>query len=434
MGIASFLSLLPIIQLIVPISNPDQYLKGHFFASSLAWIGFLRFFRITTIFHFVRLRNSIGPNVQPFDTTIAFQLNEISFQVSKLVVSIAVFVFLATGTVFALTVYDANAYELYHHPMTWGDCLYFVLVTVTTVGYGDIIPVSTSARILTILIIVIGFGTIPVQAAALVHTITSKPAYIGSFTKPHNAQHICLCGIVDYELLSRFLTELYDPTHAPSSVGQNLVVAILSPTKPTDAVSLLLRLSVYKSRVHYFIGSSKSFADLHRIQLESSTAVYVIADSVTRSLRGEEDSVFLSAIAITKYLRQTCGPKRNHFLLSQDVQQSCCLGTDLLPRRICNRIAVVVKCMLGLVGSPGDAYSSPEVSVSDNYPMKTDTLGRASNGLHPRTVVKLTSAARSRPVLESAGIDVVLSLQVCMTFFDRLHYHKHPMILQTLTN
>jgi Na+(H+)/acetate symporter ActP len=42
----------------------------------------------------------------------------------------------------------------------WIDCLYFSVVTLTTVGYGDFAPVTTWGKIFTILYIIIGLGII----------------------------------------------------------------------------------------------------------------------------------------------------------------------------------------------------------------------------------------------------------------------------------
>ena len=42
----------------------------------------------------------------------------------------------------------------------WIDCLYFSIVTLTTVGYGDIAPTTNSGKIFTIFYIIIGLGVI----------------------------------------------------------------------------------------------------------------------------------------------------------------------------------------------------------------------------------------------------------------------------------
>jgi len=45
--------------------------------------------------------------------------------------------------------------------------LYWTMVTITTVGYGDIVPITPLERIITILVIIIGSGIFAVYSSAL---------------------------------------------------------------------------------------------------------------------------------------------------------------------------------------------------------------------------------------------------------------------------
>ena len=43
---------------------------------------------------------------------------------------------------------------------SWIDCVYFSVVTLTTVGYGDFAPVTTGGKLFTIFYILVGIGLI----------------------------------------------------------------------------------------------------------------------------------------------------------------------------------------------------------------------------------------------------------------------------------
>ncbi len=57
---------------------------------------------------------------------------------------------IATGTVF----------YRYFMPLKWLDAIYFSVITITTVGYGDIHPTNDITKIFTIFYVLIGVGII----------------------------------------------------------------------------------------------------------------------------------------------------------------------------------------------------------------------------------------------------------------------------------
>jgi len=58
--------------------------------------------------------------------------------------------------------------EFTGEPLTWGDAVYFVIVTIATVGYGDFTPTTARARWFALSIIVFGTGAFTVAIGTLV--------------------------------------------------------------------------------------------------------------------------------------------------------------------------------------------------------------------------------------------------------------------------
>jgi len=71
---------------------------------------------------------------------------------------------IATGTVF------------YHFfmPLRWIDALYFSVITITTVGYGDIHPTNDITKIFTIFYVLIGVGIIAASLNILVRIAAQR--------------------------------------------------------------------------------------------------------------------------------------------------------------------------------------------------------------------------------------------------------------------
>ncbi|MGQ4555555.1 NAD-binding protein [Halobellus sp. GM3] len=51
---------------------------------------------------------------------------------------------------------------------TWGDAFYYVVVTIATVGYGDITPLTTEAKLFSLSVILLGTGAFTVAVGALI--------------------------------------------------------------------------------------------------------------------------------------------------------------------------------------------------------------------------------------------------------------------------
>ena len=71
---------------------------------------------------------------------------------------------IATGTVF------------YHYfmPLKWVDAVYFSVITITTVGYGDIHPTNDITKIFTIFYVLIGVGIIAASLNIIVRTAAQR--------------------------------------------------------------------------------------------------------------------------------------------------------------------------------------------------------------------------------------------------------------------
>ena len=80
-------------------------------------------------------------------------------------------------TLFAIVfIYSGAIYQV-EHPIapeifaSFLDAMYFAIVTMTTVGYGDVTPVSEAGRTLTVMMILTGIALIPSQVGSLIQNI-----------------------------------------------------------------------------------------------------------------------------------------------------------------------------------------------------------------------------------------------------------------------
>lgn len=158
--------------------------------------GFLKVFRVFRIFRFLRFTDS-----REF---IWGKISGTDLQIMKLVTIIFAVFFVSAGFFHEVEV-DNNP-----NIDTFRDSLYYTVVTLTTVGFGDITPVTDIGRWITIASIMTGIIVIPWQASRIVKAWNSqdkmeiKCPECGLKYHDKDASHCKACGhVIDQEYDSR---------------------------------------------------------------------------------------------------------------------------------------------------------------------------------------------------------------------------------------
>lgn len=154
-------------------------------------LGFLRAARLVRVLRFYRFTR----DEEFFFGTVEAQ----TLRVGELLLTILVLLF-ATSGLFYSAEHVANA-----GVSTFGDAFYYTVVSLTTVGFGDITPVTTGGRWVTVSAILAGILLIPWQAGRIVREWTTRDridvACPNCGLKSHDADasHCKACGHVIYQ-------------------------------------------------------------------------------------------------------------------------------------------------------------------------------------------------------------------------------------------
>ncbi len=147
---------------------------------SLHNLRFLRGFKVLRILRFFRLLES--------EDFFFGHISRIKLQTIKTIFSIVTILFIAAGFI-----HYAEASSKLSQIKSFGDALYFSVITLSTVGYGDLIPITDLGRFVTVVMISFGAIIIPVQAGILINMLIKNSL--------NNKEVICKkCGLSKHDL------------------------------------------------------------------------------------------------------------------------------------------------------------------------------------------------------------------------------------------
>ncbi len=179
-NIYSIIDLIAILPVLILFVSPSL---------SFGWLRILRLFRV---FRFLRFTSD--PNF--FFGTITWHL----LKVIRLIMTILMIFFIASGLFwFAESPYNEGV-------KTFADAFYFTVIALTTVGFGDITPITDTGKWVTVLSIISGIVLIPWQVSQIAkewiilsgkHDVVCKKCGLRYHDK--DATHCKACGNLIYQ-------------------------------------------------------------------------------------------------------------------------------------------------------------------------------------------------------------------------------------------
>ncbi|OBZ91782.1 Potassium channel subfamily T member 1 [Choanephora cucurbitarum] len=182
------------------------------------------------------------------------------------------------GTLVALLYNGMSAFQ--YCEVTFGDInysildsLYVVMVTLSTVGYGDITPHTEGSRIVMMLLIVISLAVLPNLLADVLNTLRKRNDWGGHV--PDSAKpFILLVGSFRPEQVTEILDGFLNTEHTEP----HLNVVFLDTNRPNEELKFLERNSMWGHRIQFIHGSVLDEQTLKRVQARSASAIFTLSD------------------------------------------------------------------------------------------------------------------------------------------------------------
>jgi potassium large conductance calcium-activated channel subfamily M alpha protein 1 len=153
------------------------------------------------------------------------------------------------------------------------DIVYFSIVTIGTLGYGDIVPNNKLSKVVVFLEIILVLILLPSSTNKLLDALNARSIYNNQMYDSQKKKHIMLLGFFNGETLKHFLEELYHPDHGTTEID----TVILRNEPPSDEILVLLKLQAYHSKVFYLQGNPLEMESLARAQAHKALCVIILS-------------------------------------------------------------------------------------------------------------------------------------------------------------
>lgn len=133
-----------------------------------------------------------------------------------------------------------------HHPaLTTVDGLWWAMTTVTTVGYGDVLPVTTIGRLLAMFIMVVGLGFIAIVTGAIAENYAHRAERAQAATTDD-----VLAAVQEVSQHLRGISERLDRLEAPIgpeiegiAPGERITIEAVASSEVTETPSMKARIT-----------------------------------------------------------------------------------------------------------------------------------------------------------------------------------------------
>ena len=235
--------------------------------------------------------------VYRMDKILARHSSEVSRYLVRLITTILSIMVITTCSLLVIENQNQTLY-LFH------DLFYFVVVTMATVGFGDVYPQTTLGQLLVVGCIFMMLSFIPTQTQQLARVLglRSKFARI-SFRNSGAEDHIILLGKTNAEAFKNFLTEFYHPDHGV----QDTLTVIMNKNPPSDEMNYILKLSNLSNKISFLEGNPLYQKDLRRAAVEEAKCVVILASKSVKDTISEDYRNILEAYAIKQHAKYNAG-------------------------------------------------------------------------------------------------------------------------------
>ncbi|XP_028159643.1 calcium-activated potassium channel slowpoke isoform X10 [Ostrinia furnacalis] len=247
------------------------------------WIGlrFLRALRLMTVPDILQYLNILK-------TSSSIRLAQL--------VSIFISVWLTAAGIIHLLENSGDPLEFENsQKLSYWTCVYFLIVTMSTVGYGDVFCHTVLGRTFLVFFLLVGLAMFASSIPEIIELVGSRSKYSGELKREHGKRHIVVCGHITYESVSHFLKDFLHEDREDVDVE-----VVFLHRKPPD-LELEGLFKRHFTTVEFFQGTIMNPIDLQRVKVHEADACLVLANKYCQDPDAEDAANIMRVISIKNY-------------------------------------------------------------------------------------------------------------------------------------
>ncbi|XP_018377737.1 PREDICTED: calcium-activated potassium channel slowpoke isoform X19 [Trachymyrmex cornetzi] len=247
------------------------------------WIGlrFLRALRLMTVPDILQYLNILK-------TSSSIRLAQL--------VSIFISVWLTAAGIIHLLENSGDPFDFANpQQLSYWTCVYFLIVTMSTVGYGDVYCQTVLGRTFLVFFLLVGLAIFASCIPEIIDLIGTRNKYGGTLKNERGRRHIVVCGHITYESVSHFLKDFLHEDREDVDVE-----VVFLHRKPPD-LELEGLFKRHFTTVEFFQGTIMNPIDLQRVKVHEADACLVLANKYCQDPDAEDAANIMRVISIKNY-------------------------------------------------------------------------------------------------------------------------------------
>ncbi|XP_054984406.1 potassium channel subfamily U member 1 [Sorex araneus] len=183
--------------------------------------------------------------------------------------------------------------------LSYFECVYLIVATTTTVGYGDVAAKTSLGRTFIIFFTLGSLVLFANYVPEMVEILANKRKYTKSYEVLKGKKFIVVCGNITVESVAAFLGNFLRLKSGQISTE----IVFLGETAPSLELEAIFKC--YLAYTTFVSGSALKREDLKRVSVEAAEACLIIANPLCRDTHEEDNSNIMRVLSIKNYYPKT---------------------------------------------------------------------------------------------------------------------------------